>query len=53
MKYLIQDRNDWNEFVNELDTLIAKYQYVNTELMGFTNDWKSYLLFDLTEDGEQ
>lgn len=53
MKYLIQDRNDWNEFVNELDTLIAKYQYVNTELMGFTNDWKSYLLFDLNEDGEQ
>ena len=52
MKYLISDKREWNEFVENLDTLVSKYPYVNIHLMGFTENWKSHLLYELEEDVE-
>ena len=52
MKYLISDKREWNECVENLDTLVSKYPYVNIHLMGFTENWKSHLLYEIEEDVE-
>jgi abortive infection bacteriophage resistance protein len=44
MKHLISDKREWNEFVENINTLVSKYPYVNIHLMGFTEDWIPHLL---------
>lgn len=44
IKHLNTNDSHWNDFVNNLDNLIAKYPAVKIETMGFPLNWKDYLL---------
>ena len=44
MKHLLNKSQEWVEFISEIEVLIAKYPQVRIELMGFPNEWKSFLL---------
>lgn len=46
MRCLLKEDDHWNQFVDDLDTLIQKYQNIDIETMGFTNDWKELLYND-------
>lgn len=42
-KELILDRSKWNEFIEDLDNNINKYNFNKLSLLGFGCDWKSKL----------
>ncbi|WP_171415254.1 Abi family protein [Paenibacillus alvei] len=43
MQYLIKEDQTWNSWVAELESIIEKYDEVNIRLLGFPEQWKSYL----------
>lgn len=44
MKQILCFDKHWNIFVDELDSLIDNYEYVNIRLMGFPENWKGILI---------
>lgn len=43
LKHLLINDSHWNSFVDGIDSLINKYNYVDIKTMGFPKDWKEYL----------
>ena len=43
LKHILIKDNHWNSFVDRIDSLINKYNYVDVKTMGFPKDWKEYL----------
>lgn len=43
ISHLVPHDAHWEDFVNQLDTLIRKYPSININTMGFPQNWKDYL----------
>lgn len=43
MKHLLKTDNHWRQFIDEIELLLEKYDSVNKQTMGFTENWKELL----------
>lgn len=43
LKELILDQSKWNNFIQDLEHIIVKYNFSMFSLLGFNNDWKNKL----------
>lgn len=43
LKELILDQSKWNNFIQDLEHIIVKYNFNMFSLLGFNNDWKNKL----------
>ncbi len=43
MKQILKNDAHWNQYVNQIDVLIGKYEKVDVKTMGFPEDWKELL----------
>lgn len=43
LKHLLPSDKHWTEFVNTIESYLQKYPHVDIRLMGFPDDWKTYL----------
>lgn len=43
LKELILDQSKWNNFIQDLEHIIVKYNFSMFSLLGFSNDWKNKL----------
>jgi len=43
IKHILSHDDHWNEFVDNIDQLINKYEYIDIKTMGFPDEWKKLL----------
>ena len=43
MKKLLEKDEHWNNYVDDIENLINKYEKVDVKTMGFPNNWKELL----------
>jgi abortive infection bacteriophage resistance protein len=44
MKHILKNDSHWNLYVQDIETLIDKYEKVDIQTMGFPKNWKELLL---------
>ena len=44
MKHILKNDSRWNLYVQDIETLIDKYEKVDIKTMGFPKNWKELLL---------
>ena len=43
MKHILKNDAHWNQYVDQIDVLIEKYEKVDVKTMGFPENWKKLL----------
>jgi abortive infection bacteriophage resistance protein len=44
MKHILKNDSHWNLYVQDIETLIDKFEKVDIQTMGFPKNWKELLL---------
>lgn len=48
IKHLVPNDEHWKEFLEKIDSFFRKYPNVDIKLMGFPDNWKDLLIYDIS-----